>query len=150
MKILSDKLIRRCATTGTGPQTPSICQSLAVQRHYMTIMCQKGRQHGCSRKQLVRGYMINYMYVCRKTIQLKKKNTLLLNVIQLACSPPGVTKNWCLLPKAWVALTSRLLSSLFSPSHNEAPLGPWEGSWGINPNMICTGEITFLICNINV
>lgn len=38
--------------------------------------------------------MINYVYVSRKTIPLKKNKTnmLLLNAISLACSPPGIKK----------------------------------------------------------
>lgn len=156
MKMMSDKLIWGCATTGTGPQTPSVCQPLAGQRRYMTITCQEGRQHWCSRKQLGRGYIINYVYVSRKTIPFKKTNQnkqiasmLLLNAISLAHSPPSLTKTCCILSKAWVTWTSRLLSPLFSPSNNQAPLGPREGSWGINANMIYTGEVIFLIPNIN-
>lgn len=147
LNYINEKLVRKFtrswATTGIGPQAPSICLSLAVQRCFV----EEGRKHWCSRKQLTK--LVNCMYVRRKNIPLKQTNKETnqnkhspTKCYLLAHLPAGTTKRWCILPKAQVTqVTSRLLSPLFPPSHHQSPLGPQKGSWGINPTMVYTGEI---------
>lgn len=135
------KLIRSWATTGIGPQAPSICPSLAVQRCYVprgkkVLMQQEANDK--AGKLCVHSKIIP-LKTNKPTNQNKHSPT---KSYSLAHSPAGITKNWCISPKAPVTqVTSRLLFPLFSPSHQQSPLGPWKGSWGINPTMVYTGEI---------
>lgn len=135
------KSIRNWATTGIRPQAPSICPSLAVQRCYVPRGKKALTQQETTDK-------AGKLYVRRKIIPLKTNKQTNQNkhsptkCYLLAQSPAGITKNWCILPKAQVTrTTSRLLSPLFLPPHHQSPLGPQKGSWGINLTMVYTGEI---------